>query len=190
MNTIAIIIIVIAAVAVIAYFVIRRKSTSPQSVNGLTIPTSFSFQSVSHGGVAVQANVNVPLAALDLIDEGISMQIERSHAEHPEWPAGNGLSEYELIFIDPMAENQVNDPGSPALIVAGQQAAGTCIGSWGTRMIIVLPQQQATNWSHTDYLRESARNESEHIRLGFAANNAKNAFDYFQGPNDIHPIFP
>jgi hypothetical protein len=178
-----------AMIAVAIYLRQRRKSGGGQIViNGLTIPDTFAMMTATTGGVWVMANVTVPQFALDEIDAGIAMQIERATAKFPDWIAGSTLKDYSVMFLGPMARNQVTDPGSPALVVNGVQCAGTVIGTEpGSRAIIVLPDQDESGWAHRDYLRESARNESEHVRL---AMNDRSLFDHFQGVNDIHPIFP
>lgn len=127
----------------------------------------------------VTSVVPVPTKALDLLKQGIEMQITLRPRD---WTAYSNPSDYDVALIDPDATNM---DGSPALMVNGIQAAGTVIGlrdSSYTPTLIVLPHQQATDWCFNDYLMRSARHEGEHVSID------KNGA---QQPNpDVHPQFP
>lgn len=195
MNTIAIVI-MIAAIAGAVVFVLwgRRKKTAPQDgitfPNGIHLPGTPGYAYATPGGAQVVSVVPVPADVLPLIDEGITNQLTRINAAKPDWANKRNISDYHIFFIDPMATNQVNDPGSPALIVSGYQTAGTCVGVAGDGFggdFIVLPHQQATQWRYRSYLVNSAWSESEHIREWF---NDTGVFYGFLGTGDVHPHFP
>lgn len=169
--TTALIIIAIAVAVGIILWMRRRKKSAPD------------FTQVTHGGVRIASPVTLPAVALDAIDEGIQTQIDKATAAHPDWTEFDNLADYEIKFIAPQAINNVNDPGSPAIIVQGIQAAGTV--DYTGYPTIILPYQ--ANWDFLDYLKRAAQFESEHVRLW---GNNKTLFYYFTGSNDVHPIFP
>lgn len=143
------------------------------------------------GGCPVRSTVPVPAEALELIDRGLQRQIERWDAAHPEYAKGKNISEYSVLFIDPMAWNEFTPPGSPAILVQGQQSAGTCIGEvrsgWPLKHI-VAPHQQDSNWSFKDYLVATIHHESEHIRPSI--NGDMETFNKYLGGGDVHPHIP
>ncbi|MCZ2392217.1 MAG: phage virion morphogenesis protein [Acidobacteria bacterium] len=160
-------------------------------------------------GAEVLSTVEVPSLALDLIDEGIENQLTRINAAKPDWSRFKQISDYRVLLVDPMATNQVTEPGSPAIIVSRfgypqSQTAGTCLGvMWQPRWnadgsytlpgtgldhpYIVVPHQSNQGWHFRDYFMRSVWHESEHIR---EAMNDWATFQHFQGSNDIHPHFP
>jgi hypothetical protein len=149
------------------------------------VPDKWSFKVKTPRGVTVRANVNVPYLALQDIDTGIATQIRAYNAINPFWTQYNSIEKYVVEFVEPMATNL---DGSPALIHrAGVQTAGTTYGTgWdgNDTPTIVLPHQAATNWNYREYLRTSARFESEHIREW---TEDKDVFNRFTGANDCHP---
>ena len=182
---------ILAGVAVFLFFFLRhRKTKIVVSSVPVTLPPSFPYFWGEHGQPGIQSVVDVPIAARQAVAEGILNQIVRIDAAKPSWDAYKNLTDYVVYFIDPQATNTVNDPGSPALIIRGVQAAGTCIGVGNDGVslpIIVLPHQAASDWIYLDYLMHSAWHESEHIRLWQCD---RTTFWYFTGANDIHPFFP
>jgi hypothetical protein len=160
------------------------------------------------GGVTLRSCVDVPLDAQQAIDRGVAHQIRNSSHYNPGWTAVRTLPEYQFFFVPPTAHNQVNDPGSPALMVRYLtmsstvgviQSAGTCLGVDGTMFIPgkgpvqdpryaspILPEQSVERWQYLNYLEESARNESEHIAEWF---NNRDMFKTFAIVGDIHPHF-
>lgn len=184
---------IIAAAAIIAAAVWWRMTHKTRLTRGTAapIPARLPYSFRTPGGVFVASVTNyVPDAALAAIDEGITNQLTRTEAAHPEWAAKRLLPDYRVIFIDPMATNAETEPGSPALLVWGIQSAGTCIGVGGDGVYpeyIVLPHQADSGWNYIDYLMHSAWHESEHIREWF---NDQAVFNSFIGSGDIHPHFP
>lgn len=168
-------------------------------------PWGASLRQYTPKGACVWGTVKVPQAQLELIDEGVAEQIRNSSAVYPNWTKCRKISDYSVLVIDPMAINRVTEPGSPAIVVKGnQQAAGSGIGlAWegsvredGTYSLpgtaidtpyIVVPHQAAQGWRFENYWRDSIRNESEHWALAF--NNWALRLHY-TGANDVHPIFP
>lgn len=176
---------VAVGIGLLAYFRFRKIKIEPP----FPFPATFTFEYAADGDPWVRSNVPVPQDALDAIREGIQTQIERSTAARPDFTAYGTPFDYVVCFVDPMAINQENDPGSPAILVHGIQAAGTCLGvgdGISNIPIIVLPHQAAQLWNFREYLKQSARNESEHIRL-WGCDRA--LFNHYQGANDGHPIF-
>lgn len=172
-------------IGLLAFFRFRKKKIEPP----FPFPASFAFEYAADGDPWVRSNVPVPAEALAAIREGVEIQIARSSARRPDFTLYGAPIDYIVCLIDPMATNTVNTPGSPAILVRGIPAAGTCLGvgdGVSNVPIIVLPHQQNQNWQFIDYLRDSARYESEHIRL-FA--NDREMFNHYQGANDSHPIF-
>lgn len=188
MNELAIYILiggVAVGIGLLAYFRFRKKKIEPP----FPFPATFIHEYAADSDPWVRSNVPVPAEALAAIKEGIQIQLERSTAARPDFTAYGIPMDYIVCFIDPMAINQENDPGSPAILVHGIQAAGTCLGVGdmiSNIPIIVLPHQANQNWGFLDYLKRSAQYESEHIRL-FA--NDSEMFRHYQGANDSHPIF-
>lgn len=157
---------------------------------GVPMPNAFPVNVTSPGGVWVIADVPVPSEALTAIDEGIALQIERSSFYNPTWVNKRHLSDYKVMFVDPMATNVETDPGSPALIVHGIQTAGTVVGVGGDGCnvnFILIPHQAASNWTHIDYLKQTARNESEHDAEWA---NDPVIFRSFAISGDVHPHWP
>lgn len=172
------------AVVAVAIFLIRWARTRKPS---FVIPEIFEYHYTSPNGVKIMSVVPLPDYVMLLIENGIGTQIWKSYLQHPEWARFDRLPHYGVILIDPMT---VNQDGSPAIFVKGIQSAGTCIGlndgrPYGPK--IVLPHQFDTNWNFQSYLQESARHESEHIRLW---TNDRELFNHYTGENDVHPIFP
>lgn len=195
MNTIAIIL-MIAAIAGAVVFVLwkRRKKPVTDGItfpNGIHLPGTPGYAYATPGGAQVVSVVPVPDDVLPLIDEGITNQLTRINAAKPDWANKRNISDYHIFFIDPMAVNQVNDPGSPALIVSGVQTAGTCVGVAGDGFsgdFIVAPHQQDTQWRYRSYLVNTTWHESEHQREWA---NDRGVFYYFVQPGmDNHPHFP
>ena len=147
----------------------------------------FKHDYVSPGGVVIRSTVPVPDSAMAQIENGISRTIDRHSRHYPHWTKAKKLSDYAVLFVDPMATNVINEPGSPAILVRGVQAAGTCIGVWqfaaAERPYMVIPHQQETSWRYAEYLNNTAAHEGEHL-IEFA-----NDFAVFSewAANDIHP---
>lgn len=168
-------------------------------------------------GARVWGNVQLPDEFLRLADVGIEKQITCILERFPEWKKFTRVSDYFILAIDPMAINQVNDPGSPALILRGSiQTAGTvlgvqsgifppadwdgttnlaetiditkgCPGTSVSRPYLVIPHQAPMAWAHQTYWRDANRNEGEHA---FEAVNDTRVFVSKLGEHDIHPHFP
>lgn len=194
MNTLAIILMIAAIAGAVGYVLWkRRKKPVTDGItfpNGIHLPGTPGYAYATPQGGQVVSVVTVPDRALAVIDEGYTNQLTRINAAKPEWANKKTIPEYKIFFIDPMATNQINDPGSPALIVSGYQTAGTCVGIAGDGFgsdFIVLPHQAATDWQHLDYLMHSVWHESEHIREWF---NDTGVFYGFLGTGDVHPHFP
>lgn len=156
--------------------------------SGITLPDTWVPQQWTAGGVPVVSVVAVPPEALARIDIGIMRQIACYDRVQPSWGVGRQLSEYLVIFIDPMATNQVTEPGSPALIAYGVQTAGTVLGAgrdgYNGPTTIVLPHQAATNWRYLNYLEAAVGNESEHVREWW---NSEGTFYNYAIAGDVHP---
>jgi hypothetical protein len=150
-------------------------------------PPSTGYSYGTLAGVRVTSPVEVPPEALEAIDEGIQAQIARMPAG---WANARQPRDYSVKFVAPEAQNQ---DGSPALIVAGVQTAGTVAGTLcGLRSddesgtpYIKLPYQDG--WQYLEYLKNSAWNEGEHFSE--SANDC-NEFMKWTGANDVHPHRP
>lgn len=144
-------------------------------------------------GVRIRSTVPVPIEIRVEIEEGIAAQINRYNEVFPDWAKHTDIEDYDVLFVDPNAETE---DGKPALLVSGGvgrgpvKTAGTVIGvqPWSIlpRPYIVLPHQKAHGWEYPDYLRDSVRNESEHVREWV---NDKNVFYRFATVGDVHPHF-
>lgn len=169
--------------------VIGGVGTIAKEFERLRIPVPlFKVITKTPSGVQVRSTVEVSGDVLNDIDEGLSRQIVRYNLKYPDWGIGRRHSEYSVLLIDPMVINAENDPGSPALLVQGQQAAGTCIRDGGEKLVhVVAPHQQAQNWRFHEYFKTTIWFESEHCRLNW---NDTALYDHFQGQHDIHPFVP
>jgi hypothetical protein len=183
-----------------------------RAADGYGIPTSdiqFTKHYTTPGGSIVDSVVDVPPAALQALDDGVRIQIEAINRARPDWNLGRTLKEYRFAFIEPTRNgvtgqrcvNVETDPGSPCLYIKGIQTAGTVLGiqpfsPLKDHPVIVLPHQGASGWSHLDYLRNSARNESEHRRECFDQIKVDGKYRkppeclQYQGANDVPPHFP
>jgi hypothetical protein len=170
------------------------------ALDSLGIPSSaaaFKHDYRTNGGVTIRSTQELPQAALNAIDEGISTQIAKINAARPTWQNHNRLDQYYVLVIDPTAYSQIDLPGAPLIQMRSGTTAGTVIGIGGTRSIldhsyIVVPHQNGQNWRFTDYFREAVRNESEHDRECNEPNRQDPVYEceQFQGWNDVHPHFP
>lgn len=151
----------------------------------------FKHRYVSRNGVRIVSTVPVPTDAMDLVENGIMEQIRRHSAAHPAWDKFKKLSDYAVVFIDPMGVSEVSLPGAPTLEVMGIQTAGTCIGvsdrPRADQPTIVLPHQADSDWQFENYLMRSAWHESEHVRE-YA--NDRGEFLRYIGAGDVHPHIP
>lgn len=182
----------ISALAIMFVLVFKHKlfgsKTQPAGpIEKFTLPNEFPYFKLTPNGTHVSSVVDIPDTALEAIDRGIGTQLEKISAVHPDWTNHNKASDYIVFFVPPMATNKENDPGSPAIIVNGEQASGTCIVIDGIDYVIIVPHQEDQFWRYPDYLMRTAWNESEHVRLFY---NNKTLFQYFTGVNDVHPFFP
>lgn len=199
MNTLAIVLMVAAiagAVGVRLYFYLRDLNEKQRIWRSLDANcgigkqySNFKKKYTKAGPRSVRSTKDIPPAFLTGMVAGIADQLALYAERFPGWLKYNKISDYDLLVIDPMATNEVNDPGSPAILVKGQQAAGTCLGVFNydavKRPYIVVPHQADSNWSHLQYWVDSIGNESQHVRL---AENDYSRFLYYQGERDIHPI--
>lgn len=151
--------------------------------------SNFKKKYVTPGGARIRSTVAIPTANIQAVDTAINNQFALYAERFPQWDKYNKISDYDILVIDPMAINQVNDPGSPAILVKGQQAAGTTLGVWNydpaKKPYFVVPHQADSNWSHMQYWIDSLNNETQHGRL---AMNDYSRFLYYTGERDIHPI--
>jgi hypothetical protein len=199
---------IIIIAAVVAWILLsRRKATaaarptpapdpSPFPVPPSPDPqdhTGFKQQHTPLGALVLSSTdrPSIPARALVLIDEGISLCINRMPAS---WVECRDHSDYILKFIDPMATNVETDPGSPALLVMVQgkdgmeqvQVAGYTV--FGSESSMILPHQFSSDWSFEDYLRGSVWSESEHWTEHA---NDMNEFDrWLYVVGDSHPHRP
>lgn len=197
MTTYIIIGIIVAAFGAFIYWLKTRDRTQHyinlelQEFGINNTYTRFKYNYKTPKGAEVISTAMVPPDALATVDEGIQKQIDCYDRLEPTWANYKNVSDYGVLFINPMATNQETEPGSPALLVNGYQTAGTCVGvhprsnlkkSW-----IVLPHQTNTNWRFREYLKQSARNESEHVR---EYRNDYGRFLIYATGNDSHPHAP
>jgi len=198
MNTLAIILISIAAAAfgVWLYFYLRELNEKQRIWRSLDANcgigkqfSNFKKKYTTPKGARVRSTKDIPAALVAMIDIAIQNQFDLYANRFPNWVAYDSFSDYDILVIDPMATNEVNDPGSPALLIKGQQAAGTTIGVFNYDAVkkpyFVVPHQVDSNWSHVPYWINSISNETQHGRL---AMNDYSRFLYYQGERDIHPI--
>lgn len=141
------------------------------------------------GGVPVTSTVDVPANVLPFIDAGINRQIGCYNAKYPFWSRYKLLGEYKVLFIEPSGVSEVSLPGAPIIHVGGYGSAGTCIGcnpisAVRPDLYIVLPHQKAQNWRFTEYLKNAADYESEHVR---EFRNDYNIFIQWAHSGDVHP---
>jgi hypothetical protein len=186
-------------------------STIQRALSGRGIPKeempSLPYTLTTPAGNTVKSVVPVPPETLAAYDDGIKLQIERINTYHPEWTKFQSVSQYPILVIHPSqfrwqqdprfgqkCINRENDPGSPCLITNGIQTAGTVIGadqlSPVAGMYIVLPEQTDSNWTHLEYSKASARNESEHLRECGEEGKAGPTCLQYQVVADVHPHFP
>lgn len=184
MSDITIFILVITGTAIgIAFLVWLKRHNQKQAVAqnlAVDLPNVWNYTYPAEvGKPQVVSTVPVPASALTAIRNGIIKQLNT----RPEWMTEyEDAGDYTVALINPHGEYK----GWPSLKVKGVDgwAAGTCVGlgDGSTPPLMVLPHQQAYEWTLPDYLHDAARFESEHISL------------YLHGipqPNpDVHPIFP
>lgn len=185
-NTGAIFLFILVAAVIAAALIFRRKKAVKETLKSLPVdlPTSWAVIIDRPDAPYIQSVVEVPESAIAQLVAGIQKQIDCTPAH---WTIARNVKDYNIYFID---SHRTNMDGSPALLVRGIQTAGTVIGLPGENfspVFIVLPHQQSAGWLFPEYLKASARNESEHIALLF---NDLNLFYYYQGGADIHPFFP
>lgn len=190
---------IVAAIGLVVYGVhwfVQSQALKKihQDLTNLGIPKHVSrlkYKQISPMGVRFFSTVKLPVDAMLLVEDGIENQIERHNERFPQWRRYHLLTDYDVIFIDPMATNVETEPGSPALLVKGYQAAGTCIGLDGLPAVdrphIVLPHQENQEWRFRDYLMRSAWHESEHVREW---ENDIEVYARFIGAGDVHPHIP
>lgn len=151
--------------------------------------SNFRKKYTTPGGARVRSTVEIPANFITAIDTAINNQFALYATRFPGWTKYAHVSDYDILVIDPMATNEVNDPGSPAILVKGHQASGTTIGVWNydavDRPYFVVPHQVESGWSHLPYWIDSIDNETQHGRL---AMNDYSRFLYYQGERDLHPI--
>lgn len=151
--------------------------------------SNFKKKYTTPGGARIRSTVAIPTANIQAVDTAINNQFALYATRFPQWNKYDKIPAYDLVVVDPMATNEVNDPGSPAILIKGQQAAGTTLGVWNYDAVkkpyIVVPHQVDSNWSHLQYWIDSISNESQHVRL---AENDYSRFLYYTGERDIHPI--
>ncbi|HQZ81647.1 MAG TPA: hypothetical protein PLR83_00375 [Pyrinomonadaceae bacterium] len=191
MNTHIIIGIVVAAVCVIAFAWLflwrgRDKDDVWDGLVDLGIPKDHAkWKHTYNEAPYTLSTVEVPAQMLPVVRIGIRRTITRWLEKFPEWTNERELSDYRMLFIDPMATNR---DGSPAIKVKGIQSAGTTIGLGEApiteRPYLVLPHQGDSGWRYTDYLRDASANEADHYIAG--CNNLI-VFWWFLGRRDIHP---
>jgi hypothetical protein len=167
----------------------RARSRKQNVLQGLPValPDRFPYIIERFGVPLIESVVPVPEEAVQAITEGIRTQIEKIDAARPWWENKKSPEDYNVALIEPTATNR---DGSPALMIRGIQSAGTCIGvanDGHVPTVIILPHQAATDWGHLEYLKASARHESEHDR---EFSNDPAEFWAFLGANDVHPHFP
>jgi hypothetical protein len=188
MNDLTLTILILSAVAIgigVALWM-RSRSRKEQVLTGLpvTLPDRFPYVIARFGAPLIESVAPVPETAVAAITAGILQQIATTPIY---WTRQRRIEEYNVALIEPTATNM---DGSPALMVRGIQSAGTVIGvgdDGHVPSVIILPHQGATSWAHLDYLKASARHESEHSAEWA---NDQAVFWQFIGSGDIHPHFP
>lgn len=139
-----------------------------RALSGVGIPkteANFKYDTFTPKGVPVKSVVPVPSDALNLIDAGISLTIARYKAVFTNWDKGFTFPEYQVLFVEPRGVTVENDPGAPLIFANGVSAAGTTLMgelSPVKNPIIVLPHQEKQQWSHNEFLMNSAQYEAEH----------------------------
>lgn len=178
----------IVACFAIYWFVFRKKKAKvyPLTAPGIVLPVTMIGHNRTDGGMFFTGgNLDdaIRLTIGGIIIDALADMIAASQYHNPSWTLGKTTGEYKVFFIPPMATNM---DGSPALLVAGVQTAGTVINTdpnvRPTEPQIVLPEQ--ANWNFLEYLKNSVHNEGEHAREWL---NDLNIFLSFTGANDIHP---
>jgi hypothetical protein len=170
---------ILIALGILAGYLVNKYYLKPnaelakifRALSGIGIPKTeckFKYDYVTPKGVPVKSVVQVPAEALQLIDAGISVQIARYTQVFPNWNFGKTFGEYRVLFVEPRGVTVENDPGAPLIYVNGTSAAGATIGmepgnlSPVDRPMMVIPHQEKQNWSHKEFLLNTATAESEH----------------------------
>lgn len=160
---------------------IRPRGEIDKALARLGIPNPVLLHSaVTAKGARVQSTVQIPQVALDTIDAALDELFVWYRAAYPGWTKVFTHEEYAVLLIEPMATNQ---DGSPALLIIGQQSAGTCIGFPFPMSYIVLPHQELRAWTFRDYLFNSVFNEGEHY---IQSHNNRDVFNSHVGFGDVH----
>lgn len=196
MNEWIVLAIILAAVGGAAFYLfywrkrIRLSGTDYDNINAKGIPRpKLKFKYTSPNSVKVYSTVETPSRVLDFIDAGIRQTINRHKKAYPTWKRGMNLDEWRVLIVNPMATNEINEPGAPALKVKGIQTAGTGIGiefkEYADRedQYIVIPHQAVKQWIFSQYLMNTVAHEAEHL-LEFV--NDHEIFTRWNA-NDIHP---
>ncbi len=167
------------------------------ALDGLGIPTSaadFKHDYRTPQGVVVRSTQELPAIALNAIDEGIRMQIDRLDHLRPMWNNYKDIRQYKVLVVEPGAYSTVDLPGAPLLMLRdGVTTAGTVIGIGGTASLgttyIIVPHQKGQNWRFMDFFKEAVHNESEHARECNepSSENPSPECTKFFGVNDKHP---
>jgi hypothetical protein len=143
-------------------------------------------------GARVWSTVQVPAEALTTVDEGLAEQIKWQFKKYPNWQNYRNVSDYDVLFIEPMGTNVETEPGSPHIKVNGISTAGTVVGMhWRTNIkkpYLVIPHQQEQNWRFKSYLFHSIWHEAEHACEKVNADfDPKNLYIHYMTAQDVHP---
>jgi hypothetical protein len=188
--TIAIIIGIITAGAIIYIAFLRKHVTSQSNPAAIPIPARFKM---TPQRVIVMSPVSVPDSALNAIDQGIQTAIDKMPAS---WTGGRILSEYKVTFVAPEGYGA---QGNPYITRGGIKAWGYVSGisaddpsGRSDQMVIVMPHQQDIVWSHPEWISGTAWSEAEHVleRKASIQLNDPEIFTQWVGPNDVHPHRP
>lgn len=159
------------------HFLTKRKreltSETDRAHDGMGTPKhrrNFKHNGISPKGINWRSTVPVPQSVLENAERAAQYQIDilKLTPGFEAYTEGLTVSGMKIDFVDPSGINEVNDPGSPMIIIGGQQAAAAVLGMHEQfeeiklNPILVLPHQQAQDWQFVDYLFRCVWYEAEH----------------------------
>lgn len=154
------------------------------------------YSTKTPGGAPVISVAAIPQKALQNLDIGLQNMIARHKREFPNSHKYLTIPEFAFVFIEPAGTTVETDPGAPYIKAMGIPTAGTSIGLGPFPLVdhpyIVLPHQEAQNWSHMQYLANTSWYEAEHVHERFldeSGNGNVDIFMSFSGANDKHPHY-
>lgn len=165
---------------------------SATTASGICIPNSWMGGQINRtDGGWIFLEKSVPEQHKERIGQSVVKGLEKTVRGAGSWAEYRNTAQFQVVMIEKHATNQ---DGTPALIVGGQQTAGTVINTYPVcttkrgEPTIVLPIPDTFDDAYFSYLENSAWFEGEH------ATEWKNdpcwTFQQYTGANDVHPHRP